>query len=168
MRILLTEDAPSGMLMLSAIETIGGGGGGGSGTGGSMAVVTDFYPTRNYQDPLCCIEDYLKMCDSVNYEGAVVACNNSPWSDLVWSRGSEDVVLTRIKERIYRLCGWAPDAIVNIYNKAPCAEWRSKVSKLRSANPDITVVSLDASDPKFNRNIVDAICMLKNELVKVS
>jgi hypothetical protein len=102
----------------------------------------------------------------------VTICNNTPWSDMILS----DPVLVAnptsvphhqrqkdiydIKKQIYEQCGWAPDAIINIYDNAPTEKWRAKVKLLRKNDQDITIISLNANDPKFTKDIVDAVHML--------
>jgi hypothetical protein len=209
MIILLTENAPIGMLAVSSMES----------------VVVDFHPVGTYTDPLYEIEEYLNLCQNKphcirvqpsltqslptrlgtvpnptpnpGYDGGIISnrprrqgrrgrqgrdrfpdwhkrrwvtiCNNTPWSDMVLSNPEIQPDQSRhkrqqetfgIKKKIYNLCGWSPDAIINIYDKTPDKKWRLRVEALSKSDPTITIVSLNANDPKFNQNIIDTIHML--------
>lgn len=95
-------------------------------------------------------------------------CNNTPWSDMVLSNPDLPPTITRprhdrqrdtykIKQSIYNICGWAPDAIINIYNGTPDLRWRDKLCALTDDDPDITIISLNALDPKFATNLEDTV-----------
>lgn len=148
---MLTENSPIGMLTLSSMAS----------------VVIDFYPLGTYQDPLYEIKEYVTMCNrrSKVRDKNIIICNSSPWSDMVLSDPTildktshdrhQDVF--ELKQQIYTLCGWAPDVIINIYDKAPDPRWRKRISLLCDSDPELTVVSLNASDPNFSKNLCDAI-----------
>lgn len=98
----------------------------------------------------------------------VSLCNNTPWSDMVLSNPSLSPTIMkprhgrqretyRIKQSIYDICGWAPDAIINIYNGTPDPKWRARLCALTDDNPEITVISLNALDPKFATNLEDTV-----------
>lgn len=55
------------------------------------------------------------------------------------------------------MCGWAPDAIINIYNGSPDPKWRDRLCALTDNDPDITIISLNALDPKFASNLEDTV-----------
>lgn len=155
MRILLTENSPFGMLALSSVERI----------------IIDFDPLGRYEDPLFDVSDFMDLCTRCEYSDKVIhICNKSPWSDLVWSHpetvqkkysyGEKQQELYNLKYKIYKTCGWKPDAIINIYDKTPDSRWRTKLDLLTQDDPNITIVGINASDPKFSKNLLDAIKML--------
>ena len=154
MRILLTENSPFGMLALCSVEH----------------VIVDFYPLGIYQDPLYDVSDFMDLCMKSKISNALHICNKSPWSDLVWSHpesveqkyayGEKQQELYNLKLKIYNICGWKPDAIINIYDKSPESRWRAKLEILSRDDPNMTIVGINASDPNFNKNLLDAIKML--------
>lgn len=151
MRVLLTDNAPVGMLHLASIE----------------GIITDFFPCGTYHDDLFEIKEYLCLCAKVTYDNAIIVSNKTPWSDLIWSKPNPDSPNPRqqdiydVKSRIYDLCGWKPDAVINIYDKEPNDTWRSLINSLSEADPNLSIISLNINDPKFARNIVETINTLR-------
>jgi hypothetical protein len=157
MRILLTENSPFGMLALSSVEH----------------VIIDFCPLGRYEDPLFDASDFMDLCMKSEFsKQAIHICNKSPWSDLVWSHPEtvekkysyqeKQQELYNLKFKIYSACGWKPDAIINIYDKAPDSRWRNKLDLLSRDDPNMTIVGINASDPNFTKNLLSAIKMLDN------
>ena len=150
MIILLTENSPIGMLSLSSIER----------------VIVNFFPLGSYKDPLYEISDYTKLCIRKLIPNAINVCNNTPWSDMIWSNPALDLVTVghdrqkdvyELKTTIYQVCGWKPDVIIDIYDKKPNSMWKKKVDALIQHDPNVMVISINASDPKFTKNIVDIV-----------
>lgn len=155
MKVLLTENSSIGMLHLSSMEPFQ-----------EQIVITDFHSLGRYNDPLLDIEDFIKLCNTATYTDAICIVNKSPWSDMIWSKETQDsetqttcADVHRIKLALYDICGWQPDAVINIYDKKPSSIWRARLAMLTESDPNITIVSLNADDPKFAKNIVDAVRM---------
>lgn len=156
MIILLTENSPIAMLTLSSME----------------GAIINFFPLGIYTDPLYEISNYLDLCNHIVIPRAINICNNTPWSDMIWSQPKSLALaeskhdragdVLALKKKIYNACGWKPNAIINVYDGVPCAKWRAKIYALTQDDVDITVINLNAADPKFARNIVDAVEMLLN------
>jgi hypothetical protein len=156
MRILLTENSPVGMLHLSSVE----------------GVITDFFPYGTYHDELYELKDFVKLCSHKEYDNAIMISNNSPWSDWIWTNpdpvlglfqrppppNQQDVY--ELKGHINELCGWKPDAVINICDTKPDPIWRAKIQALSLADPNLTIICLNASDPKFAKNIIETVRML--------
>ena len=161
MKILLTENSPIGMLHLASVK----------------GVLTDFFPVGTYHDELYELEDYVKLCARQDYDNAIMVCNKSPWSDWIWSNPNPDLGLFlkippkqqdvyQLKGQIYALCGWKPDAIINIYDGTPDQKWRKRVTALSLMDPELPIISLNMSDPKFSKNIVETIQSLDTRETK--
>jgi hypothetical protein len=156
MRVLLTENSPVGMLHLSSVDD----------------VLTDFFRIGTYHDPLYELKDYLRLCLRPDYKDAVLVCNKTPWSELIWNDpdpllglfpdGATDKEkdMHEVKGLIYDMSGWKPDAIINIYDEKPSEKWRKRINALSVSDSSIIIVSLNASDPKFSKNIMEALRML--------
>ncbi len=142
MKILLTGDAPLAMVILSTVDRCH-----------EFPVVVNFNPLRNYINPFDEIEEYLNMCSSYNdVQGAIQVYNDTPWSNLLLNIYESKVY--SIKEKIYNMCGWKPDAIIHIYNSfKPCKEDMYIFDKLK----DVCVYSLDSSDVRFDTNLSDVL-----------
>lgn len=152
MKILLTENAPIGMLHLGSVEY----------------VITDFFPVGIYHDELYEIKDFIKLCNRTDYPMATMICNKSPWTDMIWSdpmlgygQSPRQSDLYEIKRHIYTMAGWKPDAVINIYNVKPSDDWRQKLNVLSEADPELTIIGLNAADPNFSRNIIETLKMLE-------
>jgi hypothetical protein len=156
MIILLTENSPIGMLSLSSMER----------------AIINFFPLGIYEDPLYETGDYLDLCVRKLIPNAINVCNNTPWSDMIWSnpelvdestaapRHDRQSDVYALKQKIFKVCGWKPNVIIDIYDKKPSAKWKAKVEALIRHDSNITVISLNASDPKFSKNIVDAVTII--------
>lgn len=158
MRLLLAENAPVGMLHLASVE----------------GVITDFYPVGIYHDELYELKDFVKLCarpTGTEYSNAIIVCNKTPWSDWIWtnptiaprstSTGTKQQDLYELKGQIYQFTGWKPDAVIHIYDKSFDPIWRQRVADLSRSDPDLPIIGLNSSDPKFSQNIIETISMFK-------
>lgn len=156
---MLTENSPIGLLHLASVE----------------GVITDFFPVGRYHDELYEIKEYVKLCASKAYLNAIMVCNKSPWTDWIWthpgfqvqvqaqSQAQTEAQVARqqelydLKGDLYKLIGWKPDIVINIYDKHPDPKWYQRVQALSATDPDITIINLNASDPKFSKNLLETI-----------
>jgi hypothetical protein len=146
MKILLTGDTAMAIVILTTIDWCN-----------KLPVVVNPVGRGTYINALDEIDGYLDMCSRYNdVSGAIQIYNDSPWSNLLLDRTS---AARHIKEKIYNMCGWKPDAIIHIYNSVT----RRNDTEIFDTLTNIQIYSLDSADDRFEKNlgdILDIICHL--------
>lgn len=143
MKILLTGNAPLGMLVLSTVDR-----------SNKFPVFTNMIPPRNYKNPIDEVEDFVDMCREPR-ANAVHVYNDTPWSNVTLDKYKSPVL--PLKKKIYNLCGWMPNAIIHIYDanqRDPKSE--GHIKKLCQTE-EIPVYSLDCKDHSFEKNIREVV-----------
>lgn len=152
MRILLTGQVSGAMLILSTCDT----------------VIVNFYSMCRFENHFDEIEYYTGLCWSPQCQGAVYVYNDSPWSNLICNRmpNAHKDRVTCIKEKIYEMGGWKPDAIIHIFTSSqPSPQTAQTQTSDKNtemifdslAQDPIPIYSLDATDRDYYRNLCSLI-----------